>query len=414
MSLPDRRLVLLGDWHWLVRDPLDVLRAVFLGGTLAYAVMGRSTAVGLTAAFAVLLLARIINLPRRFDLGLIVAMTLIAWGTALSLYGEYDYYDTIVHGTTPMFYAPVLYICFVRMGVLVDPKETTTARQHAGVFVSTLAIGMAVGAGYEVVEWVSDSLVGTHFVESADDTGSDLLADTIASGVGAAFVTVWSVSGWTSRRVTYRPAAPPDVGRWIRPARSLLDRSLDRLEGSGGTSAPLVLAATGGAAVAFGVLVLAWPRLTAHTLVLLFGIYAVGYGALKLVSAVLKRRGTIAASLLLEALGSIAGGIAVLVWPRITVAVLFFVIAGTVLLAGLAGVAAASVLEIGARERALLGAAAIATVVLGVVILALPRETVLTLRWLVGAQALLVGSALVVAAWRVRQRSRRSAQSLGR
>jgi uncharacterized membrane protein HdeD (DUF308 family) len=271
-----------------------------------------------------------------------------------------------------------------------------------------------VGAGYEVVEWASDQLVGTHFVESADDTGSDLLADTIASAVGAAFVTVWSVSGWTSRRITYRPAAPPDFRRWVRPARSLLERSVDRIERSGGTAAPLVLAATGCAAVAFGVLVLAWPRLTARTLVLLFGVYAVGYGSLKLVSAVLKRRGTIAASLLLEALGSIAGGIAVLVWPRITVAVLFFVIAATVLLAGLAGVAAASVLKLGARERSLLGAAAIATVVLGVVILASPRGTVLTLRWLVGAQALLVGTALVVAAWRVRQRSHRSTRGLGR
>jgi hypothetical protein len=86
--IADRRLLVLGDWHWLVRDPLDVARIVFIGGTVAFAIMGRSTAVGLTAASLVLLLSRIINVPRRFDLGVIVAMTLIAWGTALSLYGR--------------------------------------------------------------------------------------------------------------------------------------------------------------------------------------------------------------------------------------------------------------------------------------------------------------------------------------
>ena len=101
MRALDRRYLLLGDWSWLVRDPLDLLRLAFFAGTVAFAVMGRSTAVGLTAASVLLLVARIVNLPRRFDLGLIVAMTFIAWGTALSLYGEYAFYDTIVHAVTP-------------------------------------------------------------------------------------------------------------------------------------------------------------------------------------------------------------------------------------------------------------------------------------------------------------------------
>jgi ABC-type phosphonate transport system ATPase subunit len=46
MSRVDRRLLFLGDWNWLVRDPLDVLRLVFFAGTIAFAVAGRSTAVG--------------------------------------------------------------------------------------------------------------------------------------------------------------------------------------------------------------------------------------------------------------------------------------------------------------------------------------------------------------------------------
>ena len=70
-----RRRLLYGDWTWFVRDPLDVLRLVFFAGTIAFAVAGRSTAVGLTAASALLLIVRIVNLPRWFDFSVIAAMT---------------------------------------------------------------------------------------------------------------------------------------------------------------------------------------------------------------------------------------------------------------------------------------------------------------------------------------------------
>lgn len=65
---------------------------------------------------------------------------------------------------------------------------------------------MAVGSGYEVIEWLSDSLLGSDFVKSIDDTGSDLLEDTLGSCAGAALVALWSVRSWTTRRT-------PPVGR---------------------------------------------------------------------------------------------------------------------------------------------------------------------------------------------------------
>jgi uncharacterized membrane protein HdeD (DUF308 family)/uncharacterized membrane protein YjdF len=401
MNVTDRRFLLLGDWHWLVRDPLDVLRVLFFTGTVAFAVIGRDTAVGLTAASVLLLVARIVNLPRRLDLGVIVAMTLIAWGTALSLYGQFDFYDTVVHGTTPAFYAPVLYVCLVRLGVLTDPGNTTSALQHAGVFISTLAIGMAVGAGYEVIEWGSDSLLGTKLVESADDTGRDLLADTLGSLVGATLLTVWSLSGWSSVRSTYRQAAPPRTPHWARRALARIRRGGNRVERARATVTSLTLIVCGIAAFVFGVLVFAWPQLTVGTLVLLFGIYAVGYGLLKLVIGLIQARRAIGGSLVLDALGTIGAGMAVLVWPRITAGILFYFIAFSMILGGLAGVAVASVLRLNVRDRSLLGAVAIGSVVLGVVVLAWPSNTVSTLRWLIGAQALLLGSAFIVTAFRV-------------
>src|SRR5215470_3379318 len=205
----DRRRLVYGDWTWLVRDGLDVLRCAFIAGAIVFAVQGRSTAVALTAASAVLLVGRVVNLPRWFDFGLIMAMTLIAYGTALSLYGGWFYYDKIVHGLSPVGYVPVLYIALVRLGVVPDPGAAIRDRRIArisGIFIVTIAVGMAVGAGYESVEWFEDKFLGGHFVGGLWDTETDLLCDEGGSLVGATFLTVWALQGWTSRRRTVVPA----------------------------------------------------------------------------------------------------------------------------------------------------------------------------------------------------------------
>jgi uncharacterized membrane protein YjdF len=192
----DRRRLIYGDWTWLVRDGLDVFRLVFIAGTVAFAIQGRSTAVALAAASAVVLVGRVIDLPRWFDLGLLVALTLIAWGTALSLYGDWFYYDKVVHGISPVGYTPVLYLALVRLGVVPDPGRAITERRVArisGILVVTLAVGMAVGSAYESIEWIEDKFFGGHFVKGLWDTETDLLCDTGGSLVGALFLTVWAL-----------------------------------------------------------------------------------------------------------------------------------------------------------------------------------------------------------------------------
>lgn len=192
--------LLFGDWGRVIRDPLDVMRLAFLAGTIAYAVMGRTTAAGLGAATLVLLIARLVDIPRSFDLALVLAMFLIAWGTALDLYGHIFWYDNLVHAVAPIFYSPVIYILLIRASVLPNLGERREAHHHAGVFVVTLAIGMAVTAGYEVVEWLSDTLVGTHLQHGADDTGGDLLSGTIGAAIGGLLMVLWGVRGWTTVR----------------------------------------------------------------------------------------------------------------------------------------------------------------------------------------------------------------------
>ena len=203
----DRRRLLLGDWNRVVRDPIDLLRAAFVAGAAVYAALGRPTAIGLAFASALLVLARLAGVPRPFDLGLVVAMTLIAWGTALNLYGSWAHYDKVVHGAGTIFWAPVLYIALARIEALPRIDQMERGHRLVGLFVVTLALGVAVGAGYEIVEWTSDHLAGTHFVKSETDTATDLIADTCGAAIGGLAIVLWSVVGWgTTRRLPGRVA----------------------------------------------------------------------------------------------------------------------------------------------------------------------------------------------------------------
>ena len=56
---------------------------------------------------------------------------------------------------------------------------------------------MAVGAGYESVEWIEDKfdILGGNFVKGLWDTETDLLGDACGSLVGATFLTVGPCAG---------------------------------------------------------------------------------------------------------------------------------------------------------------------------------------------------------------------------
>lgn len=197
------RRFFLGDWNRVVRDPIDLLKLCFLGGTVAYWLMGRSTAVGLTAASIVLVVARLANLPRLYDLFLLMAMVLIAFGTALDLYGRIDHYDKFVHGLSPLMWSPALYIVCVRLEILPDLGQSRAAHHLFGMFLVTLAFGAAVGAGYEVCEWTLDGLFPHwHLVKGEWDTATDLVADFIGATLGGLSLVIWNVWGWgTVRRI---------------------------------------------------------------------------------------------------------------------------------------------------------------------------------------------------------------------
>lgn len=405
----DRRRLVYGDWTWLVRDGIDVIRLAFIGGTIAFAVQGRSDVVALSAASAVLLIARIIDLPRWFDFGLTVAMSLIAWGTALHLYGQWFYYDKVVHSLSPVAYAPVLYIVLVRLGVVPDPGEAIRERRVArisGIFIVTLALGMAVGAGYESVEWFEDKLglLGGHFVKGLWDTETDLLADTTGSLVGATFLTVWAMRGWSSRRVTVVPAPEPSetaleaVAERLRADRSVSSAWTSRLAG-----APL--AAQGIVSVVGGVLLLALPAPSLRTVGIVVGVVLLAFALFETSELLRGADGAERAARLVTAAASAVAGTLALAWPTISQYTLLYAAGAASVVLAFAEVASLSNRS-DARERWLGGLAALVAFVFGIAMFASPGKGLHAVIMLLGLYLLVLGGLRLVhaaAAWRERR-----------
>jgi uncharacterized membrane protein HdeD (DUF308 family) len=372
--------IIYGDWTWFIRDWIDILRVAFIGGTIVFAAQGRSDVVALAAASIVLLIARIIDLPRWFDFGLTVAMSLIAWGTALGLYGHWFYYDKVVHGLSPMAYTPVLYIVLVRLGVVPDPADAIRERRVAriaGIFIIAFAVGLAVGAFYENIEWIEDKfgILGGHFVKGLWDTETDLLCDTTGSLVGATFLTVWALRGWSSRRVTVHVVAPPAATPVQRARARPVAGWRQRLD------AALSPAVKGAVSIVVGVVLLIWPSPALRTVGIVVGIGLVAHAAFVL-SDRLRRRDGRHSWWPVEIVVEAGVGVLLLGWPGISQAALLYTVGVTAVLLGAAEAASLGDDSHTTRERWLGGVAAAAAFIFGIAMIGAARrgaDTVITL-----------------------------------
>jgi hypothetical protein len=191
--------VFLGDWSRVVRDPLDVLRLIFFGATIVWGLTGHPWTQVLGASL-VLVAARLASLPRFYDFSLIVVMTLVGWGEALGIYDSWRYYDNVVHTTVPLLLTGVVYVGLMRLCILPELRELTQSRQRIGFFLTVLMMGMAIGAGWEIVEYTLDSTTGSHLILSTTDTATDLIWDTIGAAGAATILILWSLGNHSLKR----------------------------------------------------------------------------------------------------------------------------------------------------------------------------------------------------------------------
>jgi uncharacterized membrane protein HdeD (DUF308 family) len=167
------------------------------------------------------------------------------------------------------------------------------------------------------------------------------------------------------------------------------------------------LALRGLVALLFGLVVLFWPGLVFAVLALLFGIYAVVDGAITFVPALRSsERGARRWLPLSEgAVGVIAGLIALLL-SGMSANGLVYVIVGWALATGVLKILTAIVLRAEVENGWLLAGSGALSVLFGVLLAALAGSDVPFLAPLIGAFAVVVGLALIVFAFRLRERRR--------
>jgi uncharacterized membrane protein HdeD (DUF308 family) len=165
------------------------------------------------------------------------------------------------------------------------------------------------------------------------------------------------------------------------------------------------LALRGLIALLFGLVVLFWPGLVLTVLALLFGIYAAVDGVITLVPALrTPDRGPQRTLPLAEgAVGIIAGLVAVF-WPGLTVSGLVYVIAGWAVATGVLKILTTVLLRARVENGWLLAGSGALSALFGILLVALSRSDVPFLAPFIGGFAVVVGLALIVFAFRLRER----------
>ena len=160
-------------------------------------------------------------------------------------------------------------------------------------------------------------------------------------------------------------------------------------------------------AVLFGLVVLFWPGLILAVLSLFFGIYALLDGGIVLVPALRSSdRGARKWLPLTEGAVGVVAGLVALLWPGMTVSGLLYVIVGWAVVTGILKILTAIVLRSEVENGWLLAGGGALSVLFGAILAALAGSELPSLGPFIGVFAIVVGLALIVFAFRMRDRHR--------
>jgi uncharacterized membrane protein HdeD (DUF308 family) len=152
------------------------------------------------------------------------------------------------------------------------------------------------------------------------------------------------------------------------------------------------------ASVAVGVMILAWPSIGVYALTIVFGAYTFATGIVEFGAAFTSRAKEERGWLILRGLLGITVGVLVFAWPGISALALLYVIGAYAVALGILAVAASFRLPLDGRDTASMILTGLVSIVFGIVIFAKPGAGALAVLALIAAFALVTGvTELVVA-----------------
>jgi uncharacterized membrane protein HdeD (DUF308 family) len=152
-----------------------------------------------------------------------------------------------------------------------------------------------------------------------------------------------------------------------------------------------VLGLHGLASVAFGVMIVAWPDISVYALTIIFGAYTLATGIVEFGTAFTAQAREERGWLILRGLLGITVGVLVFAWPGISALALLYVIGAYAVAFGILCVGASFRLPLDGRDRASMILMGLVAIVFGIVIFAKPGAGALAVLALIAAFALVTG-----------------------
>jgi uncharacterized membrane protein HdeD (DUF308 family) len=152
-----------------------------------------------------------------------------------------------------------------------------------------------------------------------------------------------------------------------------------------------VLGLHGLASVVFGVMILAWPGISVYALTIVFGAYTLATGIVEFGTAFTTQGKEERGWLILRGLLGITVGVLVFAWPGISALTLLYVIGAYAVAFGVLCVGASFRLPLDRRDTASMILTGLVAIVFGIVIFAEPGAGALAVLGLIAAFALVIG-----------------------
>lgn len=162
------------------RQTADALRILgTLSVVLALLFHGLTDAAIVAFALPGLMFPRFLGMRAWADVTVTVALLVAAWSNVVDLYTRIWWWDLPVHFVCAGALAVVTYLFLSQRGVV--PAPSAPGFTAIGAVVLTTALGLALGAVWEMVEWFGHAFLTDEIFVTLDDTVGDMAA----GGVGA-------------------------------------------------------------------------------------------------------------------------------------------------------------------------------------------------------------------------------------
>ncbi|GAA1531268.1 putative membrane protein [Microbacterium ginsengiterrae] len=158
----------------------DALRLIGFLSVVVALVMYSPTDAGILAlATPALVAPRFVGLRGSADVVYCITVLVAAWSNVFDIYRTVVGWDIIVHFVATGVLAGVAYLLLARLGIL--PLPGTPHHGAAVGIVITTALGLALSALWEMIEWLGFTFISDNIFVEYDDT----IGDMAAGGAGA-------------------------------------------------------------------------------------------------------------------------------------------------------------------------------------------------------------------------------------